>query len=42
MIDQVDMELIEDVGQFFNKINERALWSRGVYEEYNDGGDIDD
>lgn len=40
MIDQVDMELIEDVGQFFNKINDRALWSRGVYEDYDDGGDI--
>mgnify|MGYP000001020349 CR=1 FL=1 len=39
MIDQVDMELIERVGYFFNKINDRALWQRGIYDSYDNEGD---
>ena len=39
MLDQVNMDVVRDVGYFFNKVNERALWQMGVNESYNSGGD---
>ena len=39
MLDQVNMDVVKDVGYFFNKVNERALWQMGVNETYDSGGD---
>jgi hypothetical protein len=35
-----DKEIINDVGYFFNKVNDRALYQLGVKDSYDDGGDI--
>ena len=39
MLDQVNMDVVRDVGYFFNKVNERALWELGINETYDSGGD---
>lgn len=33
------MEVVKDVGYFFNKVNERSLWQMGVNESYSSEGD---
>ncbi len=33
------MDVVKDVGRFFNKVNERALYNMGVLESYDSGGD---
>jgi hypothetical protein len=39
MRDRVNAEVIQDIGRFFNKVNERALYHMGVNESYDSGGD---
>ena len=39
MIESVNMEVVKDVGYFFNKVNERSLWQMGVNESYSSEGD---
>lgn len=39
MRDLVKMEVVEDIGRFFNKVNDRALYKMGVKESYDNGGD---
>lgn len=39
MRDIVNQEVIQDIGRFFNKVNERALYHMGVNETYDSGGD---
>jgi hypothetical protein len=34
-----NLEVINDIGKFFNKVNERALYNLGVLEKYDDGGE---
>jgi hypothetical protein len=34
-----NMDIIKDVGRFFNKVNERALFNMGILESYDSGGD---
>ncbi len=36
----VNMEVVKDIGYFFNKVNERALYKLGVTDSYDDGGDV--
>lgn len=40
MIELVNKEIVKDIGYFFNKVNERALYKLGVKDSYNDGGDV--
>ena len=39
MRDRVNMEVVKDIGRFFNKVNERALYNMGVLDTYDSGGD---
>ena len=35
----VNMDVVKDVGHFFNKINDRTLFQMGINEFYDDGGE---
>jgi hypothetical protein len=39
MRDRVNMEVVKDIGRFFNKVNERALYNMGVLDTYSSDGD---
>lgn len=39
MKDIIKMDVVEDLGKFFNKVNERALYKMGVLDKYDDGGE---
>ena len=35
----LNRDVIDDVGMFFNKVNDRALFKLGIVDSYDDGGD---
>lgn len=35
----LNVSIAEDVGKFFNKVNDRSLWTMGIKDSYDDGGD---
>jgi hypothetical protein len=39
MKDIIKMNVVEDLGKFFNKVNERALYNMKVLEKYDSGGE---
>jgi hypothetical protein len=39
MRDRVNMEVVKDIGRFFNKVNERALYNMGILDTYSSEGD---
>jgi hypothetical protein len=39
MRDRVNMEVVKDIGRFFNKVNERALYNMGIVDTYDSEGD---
>lgn len=39
MKDLIKQEVVEDIGKFFNKVNERALYNMKVLDKYDDGGE---
>jgi hypothetical protein len=39
MRDRVNMEVVKDIGRFFNKVNERALYNMGIVDTYDNEGD---
>lgn len=39
MRELVNMEVVDRIGYFFNKVNERALYQMGINDSYDSGGD---
>ena len=39
MRSMVNMAVVDRIGYFFNKVNERALYQMGINDSYNSGGD---